>query len=156
MAITGTTTAATVVVDDGDPRILQAVTEKDFVHLVIDGLRESMTFARSGSATWISSSRGTWRVDRIAEPSVREDDAHSGDAEILSPMPGSIIAIGATTGSAVTAGTAIVVVEAMKMEHTLTTPIDGTVELTVAVGDQVRVDQILARIVPTDPEEDQP
>jgi acetyl-CoA/propionyl-CoA carboxylase biotin carboxyl carrier protein len=42
----------------------------------------------------------------------------------------------------------------MKMEHTLTTPIDGTVELTVAVGDQVRVDQVLARIVPTDTEED--
>ena len=156
MSITGTLDAATVVVDDGLPRTLRATATEDSVNLVIDGLRESMTFARNGSATWISSSRGTWRIDRIAEASVREDDAHSGDAEILSPMPGSIIAIGTTTGSAVTAGTAIVVVEAMKMEHTLTTPIDGTVELTVAVGDQVRVDQILARIVPTPTEEDQP
>ncbi|MEW2016110.1 acetyl/propionyl/methylcrotonyl-CoA carboxylase subunit alpha [Rhodococcus sp. NPDC076796] len=156
VAITGTATAATVVVDDGSPRILRATATEDSVNLVIDGLRESMAVARIGSATWISSSRGTWRIDRIAEASVREDDAHSGDAEILSPMPGSIIAIGTTTGSDVTAGTAIVVVEAMKMEHTLTTPIDGTVELTVAVGDQVRVDQILARIVPTPTEEDQP
>ena len=126
----------------------------DSVDLVLDDRREAMTFARSGSATWVSSAEGTWRIDRIAEAGVREDDAHSGDAEIVSPMPGSIIAIGATTGSAVTAGTAIVVVEAMKMEHTLTTPIDGTVELTVAVGDQVRVDQVLARIVPTDTEQD--
>ncbi|MEW1933746.1 acetyl/propionyl/methylcrotonyl-CoA carboxylase subunit alpha [Rhodococcus sp. NPDC079359] len=154
VAITGTTAAATVVVDDGSPRTLRATATENSVDLVLDGLRESMTFARSGSATWISSSRGTWRVDRIAEASVREDDAHSGDAEILSPMPGSIIAIGTTTGSAVSAGTAIVVVEAMKMEHTLTTPIDGTVELTVAVGDQVRVDQVLARIVPNHTEQD--
>lgn len=154
VAITGTTAAATVVVDAGSPRTLRATATENSVDLVLDGLRESMTFARSGSATWISSSRGTWRVDRIAEASVREDDAHSGDAEILSPMPGSIIAIGTTTGSAVSAGTAIVVVEAMKMEHTLTTPIDGTVELTVAVGDQVRVDQVLARIVPNHTEQD--
>ena len=154
VAITGRLDAATVVVDDGTPRTLRAVATDDSVDLVLDDRREAMTFARSGSATWVSSAEGTWRIDRIAEAGVREDDAHSGDAEIVSPMPGSIIAIGATTGSAVTAGTAIVVVEAMKMEHTLTTPIDGTVELTVAVGDQVRVDQVLARIVPTDTEQD--
>ncbi|OZD05332.1 acetyl/propionyl-CoA carboxylase subunit alpha [Rhodococcus sp. 06-235-1A] len=156
VSITGTLDAATVVVDEGSPRTLRATATENSVNLVIDGIRESITFARNGSATWISSSRGTWRIDRIAEASVRADDAHSGDAEILSPMPGSIIAIGTASGSAVTAGAAIVVVEAMKMEHTLTTPIDGTVELTVAVGDQVRVDQILARIVPTHTEEDQP
>ncbi|WP_032378411.1 acetyl-CoA carboxylase biotin carboxylase subunit [Rhodococcoides fascians] len=156
VSITGTLDAATVVVDDGIPRTLRAVVAGESVDVVLDDRRETMTFARIGSATWVSSSRGTWRVDRIAEPSVRENEAHSGDAEILSPMPGSIIAIGTTTGSAVTAGSAIVVVEAMKMEHTLTTPIDGTVELTVAVGDQVRVDQVLARIVPTDTEQDQP
>ncbi|MGF0311048.1 acetyl-CoA carboxylase biotin carboxylase subunit [Rhodococcus sp. IEGM1428] len=156
VSITGTLEAATVVVDDGIPRTLRAVVAGESVDVVLDDRRETMTFARIGSATWVSSSRGTWRVDRIAEPSVRENEAHSGDAEILSPMPGSIIAIGTTTGSAVTAGSAIVVVEAMKMEHTLTTPIDGTVELTVAVGDQVRVDQVLARIVPTDTEQDQP
>jgi acetyl-CoA/propionyl-CoA carboxylase biotin carboxyl carrier protein len=34
----------------------------------------------------------------------------------------------------------------MKMEHALTAPVDGTVELLVAVGDQVRVDQLLATV----------
>ena len=37
-------------------------------------------------------------------------------------------------------------VEAMKMEHALTAPVDGVVELLVAVGDQVKVGQPLARI----------
>ncbi|MGV8875522.1 MAG: acetyl/propionyl/methylcrotonyl-CoA carboxylase subunit alpha [Rhodococcus sp. (in: high G+C Gram-positive bacteria)] len=154
VSISGTLDAATVVVEHGSARTFRAVTTADSVSIVLDDRRETLTFARNGSATWISSAEGTWRIDRIAEPSVREDDAHTGDAEILSPMPGSIIAIGTTTGSAVAAGSAIVVVEAMKMEHTLTTPIDGTVELTVAVGDQVRVDQVLARIIPTDTEKD--
>ena len=40
----------------------------------------------------------------------------------------------------------MVTVEAMKMEHALTAPVDGVVELLVAVGDQVKVGQPLARI----------
>jgi acetyl-CoA/propionyl-CoA carboxylase biotin carboxyl carrier protein len=46
----------------------------------------------------------------------------------------------------VQAGTVVVTVEAMKMEHALTAPVDGVVELLVAVGDQVKVGQTLARI----------
>ena len=37
----------------------------------------------------------------------------------------------------------------MKMEHSLTAPVDGVVELLVAVGDQVKVGQLLARITAT-------
>ncbi|MGB7235941.1 MAG: acetyl/propionyl/methylcrotonyl-CoA carboxylase subunit alpha [Rhodococcus sp. (in: high G+C Gram-positive bacteria)] len=148
VAIVGTPDSATVSIDDQPASTLYAHTTADTITVVVDGRRETMTFARSDSATWISSAQGTWQLRTVAEPSVRDDDAHSGDAEILSPMPGSVIAVGTSTGELITAGTAVVVVEAMKMEHTLTTPIDGTVELVVAVGDQVRVDQLLARIVP--------
>ena len=61
-------------------------------------------------------------------------------------MPGSVVAVGVEDGAAVTAGTVVVAVEAMKMEHALTAPVDGVVELLVAVGDQVKVGQPLARI----------
>ncbi|EUA18123.1 biotin-requiring enzyme family protein [Mycobacterium xenopi 3993] len=46
----------------------------------------------------------------------------------------------------VAAGTVVVTVEAMKMEHTLSAPVDGVVQLLVGVGDQVKVGQPLARI----------
>jgi acetyl-CoA/propionyl-CoA carboxylase biotin carboxyl carrier protein len=47
------------------------------------------------------------------------------------------------------------VVEAMKMEHSLTAPVDGVVDILVAPGDQVMVDQLLARVTPhTDTKED--
>ncbi|WP_338891397.1 acetyl/propionyl/methylcrotonyl-CoA carboxylase subunit alpha [Rhodococcus sovatensis] len=150
VAIVGTPESATVAIDDQPASTLYAHTTTDTITVVVDGRRETMEFARSDSATWISSAQGTWQLRTVAEPSVRDEDAHSGDAEIVSPMPGSVIAVGTSSGELITAGTAVVVVEAMKMEHTLTTPIDGTVELVVAVGDQVRVDQLLARIVPNE------
>ena len=61
-------------------------------------------------------------------------------------MPGSVVAVGVDDGATVDAGAVVVTVEAMKMEHALTAPVDGVVELLVAVGDQVKVGQPLARI----------
>jgi len=58
-----------------------------------------------------------------------------------------VVAVGQADGSSVTAGAAVITVEAMKMEHALTAPVDGVVELLVAVGDQVKVGQPLARII---------
>ncbi|MGE3691554.1 MAG: biotin carboxylase N-terminal domain-containing protein [Novosphingobium sp.] len=71
--------------------------------------------------------------------------AHDGD--ILSPMPGKIIAVEVTAGQAVTKGQKLLTLEAMKMEHTLTAPFDGTVaELNAEAGAQVQVEALLARI----------
>ena len=57
---------------------------------------------------------------------------------ILSPMPGRIIAVDVAAGDAVTKGQKLVTLEAMKMEHSLTAPFDGTVaSLNAAVGAQV-------------------
>lgn len=75
-------------------------------------------------------------------------------AEILSPMPGSVIAVNVAADSPVEEGEPVVVVEAMKMEHTLTAPISGRVEVLVSVGDQVKVDQVLARLIPESSEEE--
>ena len=68
-------------------------------------------------------------------------------------MPGSVVAVGVGDGERVDAGAVVITVEAMKMEHALTAPVDGVVELLVAVGDQVKVGQPLARITATQKEE---
>ena len=57
--------------------------------------------------------------------------------------------IGVDDGATVTAGTVVVTVEAMKMEHALSAPVDGVVELLVGAGEQVKVGQVLARITAT-------
>jgi len=73
------------------------------------------------------------------------------DGAILSPMPGKIIAVEVTQGQQVAKGQKLLTLEAMKMEHTLTAPFDGTVvELTAVPGAQVQVEALLARIAETD------
>jgi 3-methylcrotonyl-CoA carboxylase alpha subunit len=71
----------------------------------------------------------------------------AGDGAILAPMPGRVIAVDVAAGDNVTKGQKLLTLEAMKMEHGLTAPFDGTVaELNVAVGSQVQVDALLVRI----------
>ncbi|MGX7953176.1 acetyl/propionyl/methylcrotonyl-CoA carboxylase subunit alpha [Tsuneonella sp. HG249] len=73
--------------------------------------------------------------------------AHDGD--IIAPMPGKAIAVDVAEGDSVTAGQRLLVLEAMKMEHALTAPFDGTVaELNVSEGAQVQVEALLARVEP--------
>lgn len=77
--------------------------------------------------------------------------ASAADGAIVAPMPGRILSVAVSAGQAVAKGDRLIVLEAMKMEHALTAPFDGTVEgLSVATGDQVQVDALLAQIVPTD------
>ena len=71
--------------------------------------------------------------------------AHDGD--ILSPMPGRIIAVDVIAGQTVTKGQKLLTLEAMKMEHSLTAPFDGVVaELNAEAGAQVQVEALLVRI----------
>jgi len=63
-------------------------------------------------------------------------------------MPGAVVAIHVRDGDNVDEGAAIIVVEAMKMEHVLWATAAGRVDLQVTVGTQVTRDQLLATVVP--------
>ncbi|MGA3251273.1 MAG: acetyl/propionyl/methylcrotonyl-CoA carboxylase subunit alpha [Paraburkholderia sp.] len=65
-------------------------------------------------------------------------DAEHGEGRLTAPMPGKVIAVLVETGTVVEKGTPLIVMEAMKMEHTIGAPAAGTVsEVLYAVGDQV-------------------
>ena len=75
--------------------------------------------------------------------------AAASDGSLRAPMPGKIVAVPAQPGQAVTKGQSIIVLEAMKMEHALTAPFDGTVAvINAAVGQQVAAETILATVEP--------
>jgi acetyl/propionyl-CoA carboxylase alpha subunit len=70
------------------------------------------------------------------------------DGAVLSPMPGHILSVAVAEGDVVTKGSPLVVMEAMKMEMTLTAPFDGTVvELTAKAGERVAEGVVLLRLV---------
>ena len=79
----------------------------------------------------------TWPVVRVARLQAGgRGDEHGGG--LKAPMPGKVIALLATPGTVVEAGTPLLVMEAMKMEHTLTAPARGRLQaFRFAVGDQV-------------------
>jgi acetyl-CoA/propionyl-CoA carboxylase biotin carboxyl carrier protein len=144
--IVGTPRSATVTVEGGETRSLTATLDGDALTVTLDGLRARYRVADSGRQIWLAGDDGVALLEEVYEAPVRPDDEHAGDAELVSPMPGSVVAIGVNDGEHVAAGTVVVTVEAMKMEHQLSAPVDGAVELLVAVGDQVKVGQPLARI----------
>jgi 3-methylcrotonyl-CoA carboxylase alpha subunit len=81
--------------------------------------------------------------------------AHAGDDDadrvggLVAPMPGKIIALMVEAGAAVQRGQPLLVMEAMKMEHTLAAPADGVVEaLRYRVGDQVAEGAALVDFAP--------
>ncbi|MDQ3691755.1 MAG: excisionase family DNA-binding protein [Chloroflexota bacterium] len=74
-----------------------------------------------------------------------------GTSVLTAPMPGRVIAVRATDGTSVKAGQPVVIIEAMKMEHAVLAPMDGTLKLTVKEGQQVRRGDMLADIAPMTP-----
>ncbi|MFC9515906.1 acetyl/propionyl/methylcrotonyl-CoA carboxylase subunit alpha [Nocardiaceae bacterium NPDC056970] len=146
--IGGTPDSGLARIEGGENRTVTARLDDGILTVVIDGRRDRYRVAEDDGALWLAGATGTCTVSQLREASVRGDDAHAGNAELTSPMPGTVIAVAVASGDTVDAGTAVVVVEAMKMEHTLAAPIGGVVEVLVAVGDQVKVDQPLARVSP--------
>ncbi|WP_297006328.1 biotin carboxylase N-terminal domain-containing protein [uncultured Corynebacterium sp.] len=93
----------------------------------------------------VSGATGTWVLTPL-DLSATAADGAAGAEDILSPMPGTVVAVQVSDGDTVTAGQPLVVLEAMKMEHPLTAPHDGTVHLRCALGDKVGSGAVLATV----------
>ena len=93
---------------------------------VIDGTRIAALVARQGREVTVSVGAGkrTLLLDDLAESVVFEETA---SGAVVSPMPGKVTDVKARRGQRVARGMALVVIEAMKMEHTVVAPADGTV-----------------------------
>ncbi|MBC7461734.1 MAG: acetyl-CoA carboxylase biotin carboxyl carrier protein subunit, partial [Thermoleophilia bacterium] len=103
-----------------------------------------------GDDLWFSADGVTYQVPRspittsIAAAGV---DSHGDHASLTAPMPGTVISALAA-GDEVIAGQAIVVLEAMKMENSISAPFAGRVDrLAVKVGDLVAKGAVLAEVV---------
>jgi 3-methylcrotonyl-CoA carboxylase alpha subunit len=109
----------------------------DARHDVTLGARRlTLTVHRAGERIAVFAPDGSalvTEVDRLAHAGDR-----AAEGRLTAPMPGKVISFQVRAGDAVKKGQALAVMEAMKMEHTLHAPADGTVaELCFAAGDQV-------------------
>ena len=147
--ISGDPRDAHVRVGEADPRSLAADLTGSVFSVTLDGVRHTHTVAVADQLTWLAGDGTVVAVEEMRADLERPDAEHSGDAELVSPMPGSVVAVSVADGDTVEVGAVVVAVEAMKMEHALRSPVAGVVELLVAIGDQVTVGQPLARIIAT-------
>jgi 3-methylcrotonyl-CoA carboxylase alpha subunit len=92
---------------------------------------------------------GRHRVLALFDIIAQSSGGDAAGGRLTAPMPGRIIAIAASPGARVDRGAPLLVMEAMKMEHTIVAPADGTVEeILFAVGDQVAEGAELVRFAP--------
>ena len=115
----------------------------EHVDVELDGVRRRVRVHDAGGTVHVDSPLGATvlhEVDRLPEP---ESAAQTGS--LRAPMPGGVVRVLVTAGDRVGEGQALVVLEAMKMEHTVHAPHAGVVaEIRVHVGLQVETGTVLA------------
>jgi propionyl-CoA carboxylase alpha chain len=113
------------------------------VTLEADGVRTTYDVAVVGDAVDVDSAQGHVRLTRVPR-FVDPADAVAGGS-LLAPMPGTVVRVAVEAGQAVSAGDPVLVLEAMKMQHTVSAPYAGVVtEVNVKPGAQVASGEVLA------------
>jgi acetyl-CoA/propionyl-CoA carboxylase, biotin carboxylase, biotin carboxyl carrier protein len=148
--VAGGPEAASVSVDGGDPVAASARWDGDLLVLTYAGVVTKFLRALDSvtDTLWLAAGGRAWAV---AEHSMLESASSAVDSggPIVSPMPGTVLVVKASAGDRVSAGTPLLIVEAMKMEHTITAPVDGELtEMNVQAGQQVALNQTLAVVTP--------
>ncbi|HEY7687971.1 MAG TPA: biotin/lipoyl-containing protein, partial [Dongiaceae bacterium] len=113
-------------------------TEDGGLRLVIDGRQANGRVIRDGATLQVVTMDGSVEFELVDPVAAADrDEGHVGG--LSAPMPGKIIKIGAKAGEKVQRGAVLVILEAMKMEHSITAPADGLVEAVhFKVGDLVK------------------
>lgn len=86
----------------------------------------------------------------VPDPLAKADDAGAGAGSLRAPMPGLVKVVRSGPGEVVAKGQPLLILEAMKMEHTIAAPHDGTIAEIAAEGAQVTDGTVLVRFVETD------
>ncbi|MEW9549198.1 biotin carboxylase N-terminal domain-containing protein [Nonomuraea sp. NPDC050783] len=142
--------SAEVLLADG-PAPARVRAEGAEVAVTIGGRTTRYLRVRDGDTLWLGREGRAWAFTRhlIGDPGDRPGAATSGDGVVRSPMPGTVLLVKAQAGDRVSAGQPLVVVEAMKMEHTVPAPCAGVLaELPVQPGQPVDMDAVLAVVTP--------
>lgn len=120
----------------------------EFVVLEVAGVRRQFSVSRYGGDRVYVGNTALTALPLLPEPTTRQ-----APGSLLAPMPGTVVRLadGLTEGARVTAGQPLIWLEAMKMEHRISSPASGTLTaLHAAPGRQVEVGALLAVVAVED------
>jgi geranyl-CoA carboxylase alpha subunit len=110
-----------------------------------DGLREQICIARTDTGVQLFHQGRAWTFE--CPPTHRAAGPEAGSGAVLAPLTARVLQVMVTPGQTVQAGERLLVLEAMKMEHTLTAPFTGVVrELLAQAGGQALKGALLMQI----------
>ena len=120
-----------------------ATASPDRVTLSEDGVSATYDVAVHGDQVEVDGPGSHVRLRRV--PRFVDPAAAAAAGSLLAPMPGTVVTVLVAEGDRVEAGAPVLVLEAMKMQHTVSAPVSGTVvELDVKAGVQVAAGEVLA------------
>jgi len=124
-------------VGEGAESPLQFTPQGDGLWVQFNGQRIHSTVHAQGEVSHVFTPQGATRIS-LLDPLAHAGEAAQEGGRLTAPMPGKVVSFAVKAGDKVKAGQPLAVMEAMKMEHTISAPQDGTVaELLYAPGDQV-------------------
>lgn len=127
--------------DDGELGVLVG---GELVHGLVGRTADGLTVALDGQS--LTASVVDERAARLASAAAAGRPRQT-ETAIRAPMPGLVVGIPVEVGQAVSKGTTLVVLSAMKMQNELTAPSDGVVkEVLVGAGQTVDQRQVLVRL----------
>ncbi|MGH3475063.1 MAG: acetyl/propionyl/methylcrotonyl-CoA carboxylase subunit alpha [Aeromicrobium sp.] len=117
----------------------------DHVVLEVDGVAERYDVVIGNGVVDVDGPFGS--VDLVPVPEFVDPADVVAEGSLLAPMPAAVVSVAVDSGQHVSKGDVVLVLEAMKMQHTITAPSDGVVsELDVSPGQQVEAGAVLAVI----------
>ncbi len=149
--VRGRAAAAEVAVGTDDPAPASVERAGATLRTSYAGRTHRYAYAEDGDVVWLGRDGRTWAVRERERLAAARHDTAATTGPLTAPMPGTVTVVSVAVGETVAAGQPLVVVEAMKMEHSVVAPTDGTVtELFVHSGQQVAMNAALAVIAPAD------
>lgn len=115
------------------------------VDIEVAGVRQQIDVHRVGDVLYVDGAVGSTVLAEVPRfPALRSIEA---PGSLLAPLPGTVVRVAVEAGQSVLTGATVVVIEAMKMEHTVKAPRDGIVQdVCVVVGQAVDAGLALVRL----------
>ena len=128
--------------------VLRADAERGMLDLLIDGERVTAYVSSDNARRWVTVNGRTFALIKGSAARKSGHGHYHAAGELTAPMPGQVRAVNVAEGEAVTKGQTLLVLEAMKMEIRIQSPMDGVVKsFSMKVGQTVEREQILVEIV---------
>ncbi|MBT0963286.1 acetyl/propionyl/methylcrotonyl-CoA carboxylase subunit alpha [Denitromonas iodatirespirans] len=127
----------TLTVDGKSVEARGELNDRGLLRVELDGMRMDATVVAANEKRHVFFHGRAWQLSNV-DPLHFAGEGGGAEGGLLAPMPGKVIALIAQAGAAVDKGAPLLILEAMKMEHTIAAPAAGTVKaFRFAVGDQV-------------------